>query len=72
MTGEELKTQRDYIKCLWDGIKNLKKEGCTLDDAKEVFSFEKQFSHLKHISHTWDDGTDYHILNIENVWKHFR
>lgn len=72
MTGEELKSQRDYIKCLWDGIKNLKKEGRTLDDAKEVFSFEKQFSHLKHISHTWSDGTDYHILNIENVWKHFR
>lgn len=24
MTGKELKTQRDYIKCLWEGIKNLK------------------------------------------------
>jgi len=72
MEGEELVTQRDYIKCLWEGIKNLEKEGYTLDDAKEVFSFEKQFSHLKHISHTWGDGTDYHILNIENIWKHFR
>jgi len=71
MTAEELRTQRDYIQCLWDGIRNLKKEGRTLDEAKEIYSFEKRFSHLKNISHTWSDGTDYHILNIENVWKHF-
>ncbi len=71
MNAEELRTQRDYIQSLWDGIKKLKKEGRTLDEAKEIYSFEKQFSHLKPISHTWSDGTDYHLLNIENIWKHF-
>lgn len=69
MTGKELKTQRDYIQELWDGVRKLRNEGGTLKEAKDILSFEKRFPHLKHISHTWDDGTDYHLLNIEHVWK---
>ncbi len=69
MTGRELKTQRDYIQELWEGVRKVKNEGRTLNEAKDIFSIEKRFPHLKHISRTWDDGTDYHLLNIENVWK---
>ena len=69
MTGKELTTQRDYVQELWDGVGKLRDDGCTLEEAKDILSFEKHFPYLKHISHTWDDGTDYHILNIEHIWK---
>lgn len=59
MTGKELKTQKNFIQELWDGVKSLRKEGLTLDKVKDIFAFEKRFPHMKHVSYTWDDGTDY-------------
>jgi glyoxylase-like metal-dependent hydrolase (beta-lactamase superfamily II) len=69
MTAAELRVQRDYVKDLWDEVVTAREQGLTLEETKELLSFNTRFEHLLGLQHTWSDGTDFHMLNIENVWE---
>jgi len=69
MNRQDLFDHRQYIQDLWEGMKSAISEGLSLEAIKDRFSLEDHFPYVKHLRHTWDDGTDFHILNIETVWK---
>ncbi len=69
MNRQDLLNHRQYIQDLWEGIKSAISEGLSLEAIKVRFALESHFPYLKHLRHTWDDGTDFHLLNIETVWK---
>jgi glyoxylase-like metal-dependent hydrolase (beta-lactamase superfamily II) len=69
MTREDLLNHRRYIQDLWERMPKAITEGLSLEAMKDRFSLENQFPYVKHLRHTWDDGTDFHLLNVETVWK---
>jgi glyoxylase-like metal-dependent hydrolase (beta-lactamase superfamily II) len=69
MTRQDLLNHRRYIQDLWNGMKKAIAEGLSLEALKDRFSLENHFPYVKHLRHTWDDGTDFHISNIETIWN---
>jgi len=69
MTRQDLLNHRRYIHDLWEGMQEAITEGLSMEAAKVRFSLEDYFPYVKHLRHTWDDGTDFHLLNVETVWK---
>lgn len=69
MTRQDLLNHRRYIRDLWGGMQEAIAEGLSLEAVKERFSLENHFPYVKHLRHTWDDGTDFHVSNVETVWK---
>lgn len=59
----------DYIVTLWEGIKSAKKEGLTLDAAKDRFPQGNQFEDLKTNGHTDAALARFHRENIEAFWR---
>lgn len=58
-----------YIDDMWKLVKEKQRNGFSLEEIKKNFSFKLRYKHLSHLRHTWSNGTDYHLLNIENIWK---
>lgn len=70
MTIGDVCEQLDYIKDLWEGIAASKKEGSTIEEVKETFSFDTKFGHLSHLRHKFSGvPIDFHERNVESVWK---
>ncbi len=69
MTRQDLLNHRQYIRGLWEGMQEAITEGLSLEAMKDRFSLEDHFPYVKHLRHTWDDGMDFHLLNVETVWK---
>jgi len=69
MTRQDLLNHRRYIRDLWEGMQEAITEGLSLEEVKDRFSLENYFPYVQHLRHTWDDGTDFHLLNVETVWK---
>jgi glyoxylase-like metal-dependent hydrolase (beta-lactamase superfamily II) len=69
MTRQDLLNNRRYIQDLWEGMQEAITEGLSLEAMKGRFSLENHFPYVKHLRHTWDDGTNFHISNVETVWK---
>lgn len=68
MTVEDLRTDRDYVKTIWEEVAAARGEGKSLEETKTHLSFESRFSHLEGLIHVWQ-GNDYHVSNIETVWR---
>ena len=69
MTMAEVEEFLNYVGDLWEGLKTAKKEGLTLNDIQEKFSFEN-FNHVTHINPIipgW--GIDMHRMNVRNIWR---
>ena len=69
LSREDLINHRRYIRELWFGVQRAITEGLSLEAIKAQFTLENRFPYVKHLRHTWDNGTDFHVLSIENVWK---
>ena len=48
MQKEDLVFIHDYYRLLWDGLRQAKKAGLSLEEAKSQFSIENKFSHLEY------------------------
>jgi glyoxylase-like metal-dependent hydrolase (beta-lactamase superfamily II) len=69
MTMADVRSNLDYIKDLWEGIKSAKEQGLTEKEIKEKFSFE-EFNHLTHVNPVNEAfKTNAHQRNIETILK---
>ena len=65
---ETFKQQYRYLKTLWDGLRELKAKGGTLEEAKAKFVIERDFPYFKDRILKARD-IDIHQNNIEAIWE---
>jgi glyoxylase-like metal-dependent hydrolase (beta-lactamase superfamily II) len=64
---ETFKQQYRYLKTLWDGLRELKAKGGTLEEAKAKFVIERDFPYFKDRMLKMRD-MDIHQNNVETIW----
>jgi len=64
---ETFKQQYRYLKMLWDGVREMRNAGATLDDAKKKYTIERDFPYFKDRMLA-ARGTNIHENNIEAIW----
>jgi glyoxylase-like metal-dependent hydrolase (beta-lactamase superfamily II) len=64
---ETFRQQYRYLKTLWDGLRELKAEGGTLEEAKAKFVIERDFPYFKDRMLKMRD-MDIHSNNVEAIW----
>jgi cyclase len=70
MSLNDLRTQLDYLSDLWEAVNGAKREGLSMEQAKERLSFKKRYPHLNHLITRWAGyPIDLHERNIEQAWK---
>jgi glyoxylase-like metal-dependent hydrolase (beta-lactamase superfamily II) len=65
---ETFKQQYRYLKTLWDGLRDLKARGGTLEEAKARYVIERDFPHFKDRILKMR-GADIHRGNVEAIWE---
>jgi hypothetical protein len=65
---ETFKQQCRYLKTLWNGLRELKAAGASLEEAKAKYSIERDFPYFKDRILKMRD-VDIHQNNIEAVWS---
>jgi len=68
LSVETFKEQYRYLKTLWDGLREMRRQGTTLEDAKKKFTIEKDFPYFKDRILAVR-GTNIHENNIEAIWE---
>jgi cyclase len=64
---ETFKEQYRYLKTLWDGLRELRAAGATLEDARKKYTIERDFPCFKDRLLKVRD-TNLHENNIEAIW----
>ncbi len=64
-SGEQLKAYLTYMKALWAGVENAKREGRTLEQAKPQLLKDVRLKGYDHVRR----NDESYIRNIEAVWK---
>jgi glyoxylase-like metal-dependent hydrolase (beta-lactamase superfamily II) len=65
---ETFKQQYRYLKTLWNGLRELKAAGATLEEAQAKYTVERDFPHFKDRILRIRD-TDIHPYNVEAIWE---
>jgi len=65
---ETFKQQYRYLKTLWNGLRELKAAGGTLEEAKAKFTIGRDFPYFKDRILKMRD-TDIHQNNVEAIWE---
>ena len=65
---ETFKQQYRYLKTLWDGLRELRVKGGTLEDAKKKYTIERDFPYFKDRLIKMRD-VNLHENNIEAIWE---
>lgn len=65
---ETFKEQYRYLKTLWDGLRELRGRGATLEEAKKRYTIERDFPYFKDRI-TAMRGMNIHENNIEAIWE---
>jgi len=65
---ETFTEQYRYLRTLWDGLRVMRSQGATLEDAKRKFTIEKDFPYFKDRMLKVRD-TNIHENNIEAIWE---
>ena len=65
---ETFKQQYRYLKTLRDGLRELRAEGGTLEEAKAMYTIERDFPYFKDRILKMRD-TDIHTYNVEAIWE---
>jgi len=63
---ETFKQQDRYLKTLWDGLRELKAQGATLEEAQAKYTIERDFPFFKDRILKMRD-TDIHQNNVEAI-----
>jgi len=64
---ETYKQQYGYLKTLWDGLRELRAKGATLEEAKTKYAIERDFPYFKDKRLKVRD-LDIHQNNVEAIW----
>jgi glyoxylase-like metal-dependent hydrolase (beta-lactamase superfamily II) len=64
---ETFKQQYRYLKAIWDGLRELKAKGATLEEAKAKSTIERDFPYFKDRVLKMR-GVDIHQNNVEAIW----
>jgi glyoxylase-like metal-dependent hydrolase (beta-lactamase superfamily II) len=65
---ETFKQQYRYLKTLWDGLRELKAAGGTLEQAKAKYAIDRDFPYFKDRILKMRDA-DIHQNNVEAIWE---
>ena len=65
---ETFKQQYRYLKTIWDGLRELKATGATLEEAKARYTVERGFPYFKDRILKMR-GMDIHQNNVEAIWE---
>ncbi len=65
---ETFKQQYRYLKTLWDGLRELKAKGGTLEEARARYVIERDFPYFKDRMLKMRD-MDIHQNNVEAIWE---
>ena len=68
LSVETFKEQFRYFKTMWNGLRELHRQGATLEDAKKKYSIENDFPHFKNRTLVIR-GTNIHEYNAEAIWE---
>jgi len=68
LSVESFKEQYRYLKTLWDGLREMRGRGMTIEDAKRAYSIEKDFPYFKD-RRLEVRGTNIHGTNVEAIWE---
>jgi|GEM_PF-452930 len=64
---ETFRQQYRYLKTLWDGLRELRRKGMTLEEAKKAYTIEKDFPYFKERRLVVRD-INIHENNVEAIW----
>jgi glyoxylase-like metal-dependent hydrolase (beta-lactamase superfamily II) len=67
LSVEAFKEQYRYFKTLWDGLREMRGRGATIEEAKKAYSIGKDFPYFKD-RRLEIRGTNIHENNIEAIW----
>jgi tetratricopeptide (TPR) repeat protein len=67
--AEKLDLWRDYIAYLWEGVKDAKDKGLTLEQAKPALPLPERCLYLKERGHDDERIRRFHEENIEAFWR---
>jgi glyoxylase-like metal-dependent hydrolase (beta-lactamase superfamily II)/ketosteroid isomerase-like protein len=67
LSVETFKQQYRYLKTLWDGLRDLRAKGATLEEAKTKYAIERDFPYFKDKRLKVRD-LDIHQNNVEAIW----
>jgi hypothetical protein len=65
---EAYKEQYRYLKTIWTGVREMRRQGASLEEAKKRYSIEKDFPFFKDRILKMRD-IDIHQNNIEAIWE---
>ena len=65
--AETFKQQYQYLKTLWDGLREMRSAGATLEDAKKKYTIERDFPYFKDRLLKIRD-VNIHENNVEAIW----
>jgi Zn-dependent hydrolases, including glyoxylases len=66
--AEKLDMWRDYIETLWEGLKQAKEQGLSLEQAIEKFPLQEQYYYLRERGHSEERIRTFHENTIEAFW----
>jgi glyoxylase-like metal-dependent hydrolase (beta-lactamase superfamily II) len=68
LSVQTFKEQYRYLKTLWDGLREMHRQGATLEEAKKRYTIERDFPHFRD-KRLEVRGTDIHEYNVEAIWE---
>lgn len=68
LTVETFKKQYEYLHSLWQGLAEMKRQGLTLDNAKERYTIADDFPYFQD-ERTQSRRDAIHINNLEVIWE---
>jgi glyoxylase-like metal-dependent hydrolase (beta-lactamase superfamily II) len=68
LSAETFREQYRYLRTLWDGLRELRRQGATIEDAKKRYTIEKDFPYFTE-RRLLAGKTNIHENNIEAIWE---
>jgi cyclase len=68
LSVQTFKEQYRYLRTLWDGLREMHRQGATLEEAKKRYTIERDFPHFKE-KRLEIRGASIHENNIEAIWE---
>jgi glyoxylase-like metal-dependent hydrolase (beta-lactamase superfamily II) len=68
LSAESFKEQYNYLKTLWDGLREMRGRGLTIEDAKRAYNIERDFPYFRG-RRLEVRGTSIHENNVEAIWE---
>ncbi len=68
LSVETFREQYRYLKTLWKGLRELRRQGATIEEAKKQYTIDKDFAYFKN-RRLVVGKTNIHENNVEAIWE---